>query len=100
GNKDKQPLSFDPEIERTLRKLRKQAKLHEHIHEIPFEEALEGEELADKTSDNMASNEYHNRGRKLADFLIPSATAGSARSVLWESFRRSQSTHCQLSPYL
>ncbi|MED6227247.1 hypothetical protein PIB30_111626, partial [Stylosanthes scabra] len=49
GNKDKRPLSFDPEIERTLRKLRKQAKLQEHIHEIPFEEALEGEELADKT---------------------------------------------------
>ncbi|MED6214502.1 hypothetical protein PIB30_103632, partial [Stylosanthes scabra] len=49
GNKDKQPLSFDPEIERTLRKLRKQAKLQEHIHEIPFEEALEGEELTDKT---------------------------------------------------
>ncbi|MED6166226.1 hypothetical protein PIB30_106990, partial [Stylosanthes scabra] len=47
GNKDKQPLSFDPEIERTLPKLRKQAKLQEHIHEIPFEEALEREELAD-----------------------------------------------------
>ncbi|MED6202601.1 hypothetical protein PIB30_107230, partial [Stylosanthes scabra] len=75
GNKNKQPLSFDPEIERTLRKLRKQAKLQEHIHEIPFEEALEGEELADKTSDNMAGNEDNNRGRKLADFLIPSATS-------------------------
>ncbi|MED6117770.1 hypothetical protein PIB30_112889, partial [Stylosanthes scabra] len=74
-NKDKQPLSFDPEIERTLCKLSKQAKLQEHIHEIPFEEALEGEELADKTSDNMAGNEDHNRGRKLAGFLIPSATS-------------------------
>ncbi|MED6152797.1 hypothetical protein PIB30_095418 [Stylosanthes scabra] len=31
GNKDKQALSFDPEIEKTLRKLRKQAKLQEHI---------------------------------------------------------------------
>ncbi|MED6165886.1 hypothetical protein PIB30_103860, partial [Stylosanthes scabra] len=75
GDKDKQPLSFDPEIEWTLRKLRKQAKLQEHIHEIPFEEALEGEELVDKTNDNMAGNEDHNRGRKLADFLIPSATS-------------------------
>ncbi|MED6127589.1 hypothetical protein PIB30_089454 [Stylosanthes scabra] len=74
GSKDKQPLSFNPEIERTLCKLRKQAKLQEHIHEISFEEALEGEELADKTSYNMAGNEDHNRGRKLADFLIPSAT--------------------------
>ncbi|MED6178359.1 hypothetical protein PIB30_106907, partial [Stylosanthes scabra] len=75
GNKDKQPLTFDPEIERTLCKLRKQAKLQEHIHEIPFEEALEREELADKTSDNMADNEDYNRGQKLADFLIPSATS-------------------------
>ncbi|MED6152226.1 hypothetical protein PIB30_089844 [Stylosanthes scabra] len=75
GNKDKHPLSFDPEIERTLHKLRKQARLQEQIHEIPFEEALQGEELADKTSDNMAGNEDHNRGRKLADFLIPSATS-------------------------
>ncbi|MED6122892.1 hypothetical protein PIB30_044119 [Stylosanthes scabra] len=75
GNKDKQTLSFDPEIERTLRKLRKQAKLQEHIHEIPLEEALEKEEFEDKTSDNMAGNEDNNRGRKLADFLIPPATS-------------------------
>ncbi|MED6117592.1 hypothetical protein PIB30_111384, partial [Stylosanthes scabra] len=75
GNKDKQPLSFDPEIERTLRKLRKQAKLQEHIHDIPFEETLEGEKFEDKTSDNMAGNEDNNRGRKLADFLIPSAAS-------------------------
>ncbi|MED6128393.1 hypothetical protein PIB30_097328 [Stylosanthes scabra] len=75
GNKDKQTLSFDPEIEKTLRKLRKQAKLQEHSHEIPFEEALEEEEFQDKTSNNMAGNEDNNRGRKLADFLIPSAAS-------------------------
>ncbi|MED6153545.1 hypothetical protein PIB30_103096, partial [Stylosanthes scabra] len=40
GNKDKQTLTFDPEIEKTLRKLRKQAKFQEHSHEIPFEELL------------------------------------------------------------
>ncbi|MED6190113.1 hypothetical protein PIB30_102594, partial [Stylosanthes scabra] len=56
GNKDRQTLSFDPEIEKTLRKLRKQAKLQEHNHEIPFEEALE-EEFEDKTGDNMDGNE-------------------------------------------
>ncbi|MED6127497.1 hypothetical protein PIB30_088597 [Stylosanthes scabra] len=74
GNKDKQTLSFDPEIEKTLRKLRKQAKLQEHSHEIPFEEALE-EEFEEKTGDNMAGNEDNNRGRKLADFSIPSAAS-------------------------
>ncbi|MED6224769.1 hypothetical protein PIB30_087374, partial [Stylosanthes scabra] len=67
-NKDKQPLSFDPEIERTLRKLRKQAKLQEHIHEIPFEEALEGEELADKTSDNMLAMKTTIEGGNLQIF--------------------------------
>ncbi|MED6213543.1 hypothetical protein PIB30_094415 [Stylosanthes scabra] len=70
GNKDKQTLSFDPEIEKTLRKLRTQAKFQEHSHEIPFEEALE-EKFEDKTGDNMAGNEDNNRGRKLADFQYP-----------------------------
>ncbi|MED6213915.1 hypothetical protein PIB30_098072, partial [Stylosanthes scabra] len=56
GNKDKQILSFDLKIEKTLRKLRKQVKLQEHSHEIPFEEALE-EEFEDKIGDNMAGNE-------------------------------------------
>ncbi|MED6190950.1 hypothetical protein PIB30_111055, partial [Stylosanthes scabra] len=74
GNKDKQTLSFDPEIKKTLRKLRKQAKLQEHSHEISFEEAFEEEEFEDRTGDNMAANE-NNRGRKLADFSIPSAAS-------------------------
>ncbi|MED6152112.1 hypothetical protein PIB30_088862, partial [Stylosanthes scabra] len=74
GNKDKQTLSFDPEIEKTLCKLRKQAKLQEHSHKIPFEEAFEEEEFEDRTGDNMAANE-NNRGRKLADFSIPSAAS-------------------------
>ncbi|MED6190321.1 hypothetical protein PIB30_104772, partial [Stylosanthes scabra] len=80
GNKDKQTLSFDPEIEKTLRKLRKQAKLQEHSHEISFEEAFEEEEFEDRTGDNMAGNE-NNRGRKLADFSIPS-TASCGSSVV------------------
>ncbi|MED6187686.1 hypothetical protein PIB30_078789 [Stylosanthes scabra] len=74
GNKYKQTLSFDPEIEKTLHKLRKQAKFQEHSHEIPFEETFE-EEFEDKTGDSMASNEDNNRGRKLADFSIPSAAS-------------------------
>ncbi|MED6128886.1 hypothetical protein PIB30_102448, partial [Stylosanthes scabra] len=65
GNKDKQPLSFDPEIERTLRKLRKQAKLQEHIHDIPFEKFSE-EEIVEENSeeeiqDNMADNPNNQR---------------------------------------
>ncbi|MED6223267.1 hypothetical protein PIB30_072369 [Stylosanthes scabra] len=75
GNKDNQTLSFDPEIEKTLRKLRKQTKLQEHSHEIPFEEAIEEEEFEDETGDNMAGNEDNNKGRKLVDFSIPSAAS-------------------------
>ncbi|MED6201749.1 hypothetical protein PIB30_098184 [Stylosanthes scabra] len=45
-NKEKQILNFDPEIERTLRKLRKQSK---QAHEISSEEIFE------ETSDNMAA---------------------------------------------
>ncbi|MED6166218.1 hypothetical protein PIB30_106911, partial [Stylosanthes scabra] len=74
GNKDKQTLSFDPEIEKTLRKIKKQTKFQGYSHEIPFEEALE-EEFEDKTGDNMAGNENNNRGWKLADFSIPSAAS-------------------------
>ncbi|MED6117927.1 hypothetical protein PIB30_114593, partial [Stylosanthes scabra] len=75
GNRDKQSLNFDPEIEKTLRKLRKQAKLQEHSHEIPFEEAFEEKEFEDEIGNNMAGNEDNNRGRKLADFSIPSAAS-------------------------
>ncbi|MED6163801.1 hypothetical protein PIB30_083558 [Stylosanthes scabra] len=62
GNKDNQTLSFDPEIEKTLRKIRKQTKLQEHSYEIPFEEALEEEEFEDETGDNMAGNKDNNKG--------------------------------------
>ncbi|MED6163105.1 hypothetical protein PIB30_076666, partial [Stylosanthes scabra] len=41
GNKDKQILNFDLEIERTLRKLRKQSKLLQQTHENPSKEVLE-----------------------------------------------------------
>ncbi|MED6127083.1 hypothetical protein PIB30_084725 [Stylosanthes scabra] len=41
GNKDKQILEFDPEIEQTLRKLRKQAKLQKQPHKISSEEVFE-----------------------------------------------------------
>ncbi|MED6215557.1 hypothetical protein PIB30_114865, partial [Stylosanthes scabra] len=59
----------------TLRKLRKQAKLQEHSHEIPFKEAFEEEEFEDEIGNNMAGNEDNNRGWKLADFSIPSAAS-------------------------
>ncbi|MED6213475.1 hypothetical protein PIB30_093828, partial [Stylosanthes scabra] len=46
GNKDKQILKFDPEIERTLCKLRKQSK---QTHKISSEEVFE------EVFDNMAT---------------------------------------------
>ncbi|MED6178298.1 hypothetical protein PIB30_106238, partial [Stylosanthes scabra] len=48
GNKDKQILEFDPEIEQTLCKRRKQAKLQKQPHEISPEEVFE------EVWDNMA----------------------------------------------
>ncbi|MED6176002.1 hypothetical protein PIB30_083752 [Stylosanthes scabra] len=66
GNKDKQILEFDPDIEHTLHKLRKQAKLQKQIHEISSEEAFE------EVWDNMA--EEGNQQRTLGDFTVPTST--------------------------
>ncbi|MED6178243.1 hypothetical protein PIB30_105703, partial [Stylosanthes scabra] len=52
-NTDKQILNFDPEIERTLRKLRKQSK---QIHEISSEEVFE------EVSDNVTAKEVLQEG--------------------------------------
>ncbi|MED6168950.1 hypothetical protein PIB30_016637 [Stylosanthes scabra] len=41
GNKDKQTLNFDPEIEKTLRKHRKQSKLQKQTQEGSSEEVFE-----------------------------------------------------------
>ncbi|MED6111087.1 hypothetical protein PIB30_049231 [Stylosanthes scabra] len=53
GSKDKQILNFDPEIERTLRKLTKQSK---QIHEISSEEVFE------EVSDNVTAKEVLEEG--------------------------------------
>ncbi|MED6162602.1 hypothetical protein PIB30_072067, partial [Stylosanthes scabra] len=71
GNKDKQILEFDPEIEQTLRKLRKQAKLQKQPHEISSEEAFE------EVSVNVAE-EGHQR-KTLGEFTVPTtASCGSS----------------------
>ncbi|MED6226044.1 hypothetical protein PIB30_099602 [Stylosanthes scabra] len=63
GNKDKQILEFDLEIEQTLRRLRKQSKLRKQTHENSSEEVVE------EVLDNMA--EEGNQRRTLADFTTP-----------------------------
>ncbi|MED6186569.1 hypothetical protein PIB30_067981 [Stylosanthes scabra] len=63
GNKDKQILNFDPEIEKTLHKLRKQSKLQKQTQEGSSEEVFE-EILV-----NMA--EEGNQQRTLGDFSVP-----------------------------
>ncbi|MED6189753.1 hypothetical protein PIB30_099032, partial [Stylosanthes scabra] len=63
GNQDKQQFLFDPEIERTLRKLKKQTKASRQLN---FEEVEEN---------NMAAD----RRRTLGDYTIPSnASYGSS----------------------
>ncbi|MED6135361.1 hypothetical protein PIB30_045755 [Stylosanthes scabra] len=73
GNKDKQILEFDPEIEKTLRKLRKQTKLQKQTHEISSEEAFE------EVWDTMA--EEGNQRRTLGDFTVPT-TASCGCSIV------------------
>ncbi|MED6203382.1 hypothetical protein PIB30_114950, partial [Stylosanthes scabra] len=48
GNKYKQTLSFDPKIERNMRKLRKQAKLQEHITRFLLKKLLRKKNLRTK----------------------------------------------------
>ncbi|MED6153985.1 hypothetical protein PIB30_107573, partial [Stylosanthes scabra] len=62
-NQDKQQFFFDPKIERTLRKLKKQTKASRQLN---FEEVEEN---------NMAANPR----RTLGDYTIPStASCGSS----------------------
>ncbi|MED6199578.1 hypothetical protein PIB30_077232 [Stylosanthes scabra] len=71
GNKDKHILEFDPEIEQTLHKLRKQAKLQKQPHEISSEEAFE------EVSVNMA--EEGDQQKTLGEFTVPTtASCGSS----------------------
>ncbi|MED6213549.1 hypothetical protein PIB30_094464 [Stylosanthes scabra] len=67
GNKDKQTLHFDPEIERTLHKVRKQSKFQKPIQEIPSEEVFE------EVSANMA--EEGDQRKTLGDFTVPTTTS-------------------------
>ncbi|MED6116213.1 hypothetical protein PIB30_098020, partial [Stylosanthes scabra] len=64
GNKDKQILNFDPEIERTLRKLRKQSK---QTHEISSEEVFE------EVFDNMAAE--GSQEKTLGEYSIPTTVS-------------------------
>ncbi|MED6199728.1 hypothetical protein PIB30_078648 [Stylosanthes scabra] len=84
GNKDKQSLNFDLEIERTLRKLRKQSK---QTHKISSEEVFDevsdnvtAKEVLEEGCDNMA--EAGNQHRTLANVTNPT-TASCGSSIVW-----------------
>ncbi|MED6160662.1 hypothetical protein PIB30_053522 [Stylosanthes scabra] len=73
GNKNKQILKFDPEIERTLRKLRKQSK-----------QVLEGssEEVFEEVVDNLEEIFYNmavegTQEKTLGEYSVP--TTGNRR---------------------
>ncbi|MED6164275.1 hypothetical protein PIB30_088123 [Stylosanthes scabra] len=65
GNQDEQQFLFDPEIERTLRKLKKQTKASRQLN---FEEVEENNMVADPR-------------RTLGDYTIP-ITASCASSIV------------------
>ncbi|MED6123720.1 hypothetical protein PIB30_051981 [Stylosanthes scabra] len=62
GNQDEQQFLFDPEIERTVRKLKKQSKASRQLN---FEEVEE----------NMAAENNNAQRRTLGDYTIPSTTS-------------------------
>ncbi|MED6202140.1 hypothetical protein PIB30_102357, partial [Stylosanthes scabra] len=70
GNRDKQAIQFDPEIERTLRKLKKQAKQQATNQDI--------EEVA---QNNMAAEDRNAQRRTLGDYTIPN-TASCGNSIV------------------
>ncbi|MED6175822.1 hypothetical protein PIB30_081971, partial [Stylosanthes scabra] len=70
GNKDKQILNFDPEIEWTLHKLRKQSK---QTHKISSKEVFE------EVFDNMATEGTHQK--TLGEYYVPT-TASYGNSIV------------------
>ncbi|MED6174818.1 hypothetical protein PIB30_072640 [Stylosanthes scabra] len=76
GNRDKQPIQFDPEIERTLRRLRKQSKLQQETLE---EVSHQGSIMADNENSNDNLNE--NQRRTLGDYTIPITNSCGSSTV-------------------
>ncbi|MED6128364.1 hypothetical protein PIB30_096980, partial [Stylosanthes scabra] len=112
GNRDKQAIEFDPEIERTLRKLKKKAKQHvvnQVIEEVEQNNmaAVDGNEqrrtLGDYTIPSIAScgSSIVHLNVKANNFeLKPSNSAGSTRIILWKFTRRPKSAHSYFSAHL
>ncbi|MED6165853.1 hypothetical protein PIB30_103608 [Stylosanthes scabra] len=65
-NRDKQPIQFDPEIERTLRRFKKQSKLQQETLE---EVSHQGSIMTD--NENLNDNLNENQRRTLGDYTIP-----------------------------
>ncbi|MED6163381.1 hypothetical protein PIB30_079387, partial [Stylosanthes scabra] len=70
GNRDKQPIQFDPEIRRTLRKRKKKTRQQQHIRgeeeQVVFEEVQQ---------ENMAAEFNNEQRRTLGDCTILSTTS-------------------------
>ncbi|MED6141094.1 hypothetical protein PIB30_099941 [Stylosanthes scabra] len=66
GNRDKHPIVFDPEIKKTLRRLRKQSKLQQETLEEVTQEEI-----------SLADNEDHNGNQRktLGDYTIPTTVS-------------------------
>ncbi|MED6139471.1 hypothetical protein PIB30_084179, partial [Stylosanthes scabra] len=113
GNRDKQHIQFDPEIERTLRKLKKKTRQQTHTSREEEEEVV-----FEEVQENMATENNNAQRRTLGDYTIPGTTScGSSivrptveannfelkpsidttcptRAIFWEFSRRSESPYC------
>ncbi|MED6189537.1 hypothetical protein PIB30_096872, partial [Stylosanthes scabra] len=81
GNRDKPAIQFDSEIERTLRELRKQAKIQQQ------QAAQENLVFEEEDQISMADEEPNDARRTLGDYTIPS-TASCGSSIVIEDHLR------------
>ncbi|MED6129995.1 hypothetical protein PIB30_113591, partial [Stylosanthes scabra] len=76
GRRNKPPIQIDPEIERTIRKLRKQTQILQHS---TAQQSENSEDIEDNIT--MVAEHTNNARRTLGDYTIPS-TASSGSSIV------------------
>ncbi|MED6166497.1 hypothetical protein PIB30_109923, partial [Stylosanthes scabra] len=89
GNRrNKQLVKFDPEIERTLKKIRQRVKLQRALQGNPFagncsEDSTEvfSDSEEEEIQDNMADGEHNNQRRTLGSYTTPNTVICSSSIV-------------------
>ncbi|MED6123984.1 hypothetical protein PIB30_054671 [Stylosanthes scabra] len=72
GNRNRQPIRFDPEIEKTLRRLRKQSRLQRDTLE---DISHQGSSMTNNENHDDDLNLNGNQRRTLGDYTIPTTNS-------------------------